>query len=237
MRKSDLFRSDRVRRARPERRWHDETIYCRSGWRSCFSCDDQQRGGCGEPVLDQRAVVGGGADGGNLPRSARQKAARAFAHGFCIAEAAGFAGTDSVYVDVAIIDLADVKDVNALFAELFARGSRPARTIYQAARLPFDGCIKVQAVAARCACRFRIETPKPAAPPWHLDAPFAMHAPPAPSSTPSRFAIRPAPLTTRSASMALYLPLTAILTRRPSPVGSMCLTKAWGRMRLLSRRT
>ena len=93
--------------------------------------------------------LSGGADGGNLPRSARQKAARAFAHGFCIAEAAGFAGTDSVYVDVAIIDLADVKDVNALFAELFAEGSRPARTIYQAARLPFDGCIKVQAVAAR----------------------------------------------------------------------------------------
>ena len=49
----------------------------------------------------------------------------------------------------AFIDLADVKEVNALFAELFPIGARPARTIYQAAKLPFGGRIKVQAIAAR----------------------------------------------------------------------------------------
>jgi len=51
--------------------------------------------------------------------------------------------------DLAFLDLADVKAVNGLYAELFPEGQRPARTIYQAARLPFGGRIKVQAVAAR----------------------------------------------------------------------------------------
>jgi 2-iminobutanoate/2-iminopropanoate deaminase len=54
-----------------------------------------------------------------------------------------------VYVDVAFIDLRDVAEVNALFGELFPEGRRPARTIYQAAALPYGGKVKVQAVAVR----------------------------------------------------------------------------------------
>jgi 2-iminobutanoate/2-iminopropanoate deaminase len=68
---------------------------------------------------------------------------------FRIAEAAGFDRSDIVYVDLAFIDLNDVKEVNDLYAELFEKGRRPARTVYQAAKLPFGGRIKVQAVAAR----------------------------------------------------------------------------------------
>jgi 2-iminobutanoate/2-iminopropanoate deaminase len=75
---------------------------------------------------------------GYIPGTAREEAERAFAHVFRIAEAAGFTRDDIVYVDLAFIDLA-----------LFAEGRRPARTIYQAAKLPFGGRIKVQAVAAR----------------------------------------------------------------------------------------
>jgi 2-iminobutanoate/2-iminopropanoate deaminase len=86
---------------------------------------------------------------GYIPGTAREEAERAFAHVFRIAEAAGFARDDIVYVDLAFIDLADVPEVNALFAALFAEGRRPARTVYQAAKLPFGGRIKVQAVAAR----------------------------------------------------------------------------------------
>lgn len=56
---------------------------------------------------------------------------------------------DIVCVDLAFHDLADVQEVNALYAELFPEGCRPARTIYQAARLPYGGKVKVQAVAAR----------------------------------------------------------------------------------------
>jgi 2-iminobutanoate/2-iminopropanoate deaminase len=90
-----------------------------------------------------------GEDGSYVAGSARDEAERAFGHVFRIAEAAGFTRGDIVYVDIAFIDLADVKEVNALFASLFPEGRRPARTIYQAAKLPFGGRIKVQAIAAR----------------------------------------------------------------------------------------
>lgn len=90
-----------------------------------------------------------GPDGAYAPGSAREEAKRAFAHVFRIAEASGFRRSDIVYVDLAFIDLADVPEVNKLYGELFAEGQRPARTIYQAAKLPFGGKIKVQAVCAR----------------------------------------------------------------------------------------
>ena len=90
-----------------------------------------------------------GPDGLYLPGTTREEAERAFAHVFRIAEAAGFSRGDIVYVDLAFIDLADVAEVNQLYGELFPEGQRPARTIYEAAKLPFGGRIKVQAVAAR----------------------------------------------------------------------------------------
>lgn len=90
-----------------------------------------------------------GDDGAYAPGTAREEAARAFAHVFRIVEAAGFSRNDIVYVDLAFVDLADVKEVNVLYGELFPAGQRPARTVYQAAKLPFGGKVKVQAVAAR----------------------------------------------------------------------------------------
>ena len=88
-------------------------------------------------------------DGSYAAGTAAEEAERAFTLVFRIAEAAGFSRFDIVYIDLAFIDLADVPEVNALYARLFAEGQRPARTIYQAARLPFGGKIKVQAIAAR----------------------------------------------------------------------------------------
>lgn len=90
-----------------------------------------------------------GDDGALVPGSTAEEAARAFGHVFAILEAAGFDRTDIVYVDLAFLNLDDLPEVNALYAGLFAPGRRPARTVYQAARLPYDGKIKVQAVAAR----------------------------------------------------------------------------------------
>jgi 2-iminobutanoate/2-iminopropanoate deaminase len=90
-----------------------------------------------------------GEDGAYAPGTAREEAERAFGNLFRIAEAAGFSRADIVYVDIAFIDLGDVKEVNGLFGELFPAGRRPARTVYQAAKLPFGGRVKVQAVAAR----------------------------------------------------------------------------------------
>jgi reactive intermediate/imine deaminase len=83
------------------------------------------------------------------PGTARQEATVAFANVFAALNAAGFSKDDIVYIDVAFLDLADVAQVNSLFAELFPEGRRPARTIYQAAALPYSGKVKVQAVAIR----------------------------------------------------------------------------------------
>jgi 2-iminobutanoate/2-iminopropanoate deaminase len=74
---------------------------------------------------------------------------RAFRNVFAAAAVAGFAIEEIVYVDIAFIDLVDVSEVNALYEELFLEGRRPARTIYQAAALPYGGRVKVQAVAVR----------------------------------------------------------------------------------------
>jgi 2-iminobutanoate/2-iminopropanoate deaminase len=79
----------------------------------------------------------------------RDEAALAFSNVFNAVAAAGFSRTDIVYVDIAFIDLADVSVVNELFAELFPEPRRPARTVYQAAALPYGGRVKIQAVAVR----------------------------------------------------------------------------------------
>jgi enamine deaminase RidA (YjgF/YER057c/UK114 family) len=81
--------------------------------------------------------------------SAREQARRAFDNLFAAVRAAGFAVADLAFIDVAFADLRDLAEVNALFAELFPEDRRPARTIYQAAALPFGGKVKVMGVAVR----------------------------------------------------------------------------------------
>ena len=86
-------------------------------------------------------------DDGYRPGTAREEAARAFELVFLIVEHAGFARGDVVYVDLAFADLDDLPEVDALYGELF--DEPPARTIYQAAKLPFGAKVKVQAIAMR----------------------------------------------------------------------------------------
>jgi 2-iminobutanoate/2-iminopropanoate deaminase len=95
----------------------------------------------GQLAVDEHGVFQAGAT--------HEEAALAFRNVFAAVEAAGFARHEIVYVDIAFIDLADVAQVNALYAELFPEGRRPARTIYQAAALPYGARVKVQAVAVR----------------------------------------------------------------------------------------
>jgi 2-iminobutanoate/2-iminopropanoate deaminase len=73
----------------------------------------------------------------------------AFRNVFTALAAAGFSREEVVFVEIAFQNLADLPKVNTLFAELFATGRRPARTVYEAAALPYGGKIKVQAVAVR----------------------------------------------------------------------------------------
>ncbi|NSX55327.1 RidA family protein [Parasulfitobacter algicola] len=86
-------------------------------------------------------------DDGYRPGTPRAEAERAFELIFLIAAEAGFDRSDIVYVDLAFADLDDLPDVNALYGELFE--TPPARTIYQAAKLPFGAKVKVQAVAMK----------------------------------------------------------------------------------------
>ena len=79
--------------------------------------------------------------------TAREEAERAFELVFLIAKEAGFARDEIVYVDLAFSDLDELPEVNALYGELF--DPRPARTIYQAAKLPFGAKVKVQAIAMK----------------------------------------------------------------------------------------
>jgi 2-iminobutanoate/2-iminopropanoate deaminase len=87
--------------------------------------------------------------GNYVPDSPREEAARAFRNLFSAAKAAGFSEGDIVYIDIAFTDLSDLAEVNALYAELFRDGKRPARTVYQAAALPYGGRVKVMGVAIK----------------------------------------------------------------------------------------
>lgn len=94
----------------------------------------------------QLSVDGSGAF---VAGTAGEEAVRAFGNLFAAVRAAGFAVSDLVFVDIAFIDLADLAEVNDLYADLFAEFERPARTLYQAAALPFSARIKVMGVAIR----------------------------------------------------------------------------------------
>jgi 2-iminobutanoate/2-iminopropanoate deaminase len=104
-------------------------------------------------VVDDHCYLSGqlslAEDGSYVPGTAGDEARRAFANLFAAVRAAGFAVEDLVFVDIAFVDLADAPAVNALYAELFPAGRRPARTMYQAAALPFGGRVKVMGVAIR----------------------------------------------------------------------------------------
>ncbi len=77
------------------------------------------------------------------------EAERAFKNFFAALRAAGFTPEEVVFVDIAFADLSELGNVNTLFADLFPEGRRPARTIYQAAALPFGGKVKVTGVAMK----------------------------------------------------------------------------------------
>ena len=79
----------------------------------------------------------------------KEEATRAFENVFAAAKAAGFDKTEIVYVDIAFSDLTEVKEVNDIYMDLFPEGRRPARTIYEAAALPFGGKVKVVATAVK----------------------------------------------------------------------------------------
>jgi len=73
----------------------------------------------------------------------------AFNNLFAVLKAANFEQNQIVFVDIAFLDLKDLADITPYYDSLFPSGRKPARTIYQAAALPYGGKIKVMAVAIR----------------------------------------------------------------------------------------
>lgn len=104
-------------------------------------------------VVDRTCYLSGqlalDAQGQLVPGSAFQQARLAFDNLLRALSAAGFDAGDLVFVDIALTDLADLPQVNEVYAAIFADGRRPARTVYQAAALPFGGAVKVMGVAMK----------------------------------------------------------------------------------------
>jgi 2-iminobutanoate/2-iminopropanoate deaminase len=89
------------------------------------------------------------ANGKFIDGTSNEQAERSFANLFCAVRAAGFSVDDLTFIDIAFINLEDLSEINKLYANLFPEGRRPARTIYQAAALPYGGRIKVMGVAIK----------------------------------------------------------------------------------------
>jgi 2-iminobutanoate/2-iminopropanoate deaminase len=104
-------------------------------------------------VVDNICYLSGqlsiGEDGQYIAGTAKEEAVRAFSNLFSAIKAANFSISDLTFVDIAFIDLNELSEVNDLYAELFPEGQRPARTIYQAAALPYGGRVKVMGVAIK----------------------------------------------------------------------------------------
>ena len=73
----------------------------------------------------------------------------AFSNFFAVLKAAQFDKEDVVFIDIAFNNLDDLPEVNQLYTDLFPESKRPARTIYQAAALPFGGKIKITGTAVK----------------------------------------------------------------------------------------
>lgn len=78
-----------------------------------------------------------------------EEARLAFNNVFAALKAAGFDKSEIVYIDIAFSDLAKLEEVNQIYMTLFPKGKRPARTVYEAAKLPFGGKVKIVATAAK----------------------------------------------------------------------------------------
>jgi 2-iminobutanoate/2-iminopropanoate deaminase len=95
----------------------------------------------GQLAVDKNGIFVGG--------TTLEQAQLAFNNVFAILKEADFSKEDIVFIDLAFIDLKDISVINQFYDSLFETGRKPARTVYQAAALPFDGRIKVMAIAIK----------------------------------------------------------------------------------------
>jgi 2-iminobutanoate/2-iminopropanoate deaminase len=75
-----------------------------------------------------------------------EQARAAFANVWAVLKAAGFTREEIVFIDLAFADLADLAAITPYYDSLFESRRKPARTIYQAAALPYGAKIKPKIV-------------------------------------------------------------------------------------------
>jgi 2-iminobutanoate/2-iminopropanoate deaminase len=86
-------------------------------------------------------------DGLYVSGTIKEETVRAFNNVFAALNVAGFDKSEIVYIDIAFSDLSKANEVNLIYMHLFPEGRRPARTIYEAAKLPFAAKVKIVATA------------------------------------------------------------------------------------------
>jgi len=84
-----------------------------------------------------------------LAGTIKEEVIQAFDNVFVAAKAAGFDKSEIVYIEIEFSNLTEIKDAHDIYMDLFPEGRRPARTIYQAAALPFGGKIKIVATTVK----------------------------------------------------------------------------------------
>ena len=88
-------------------------------------------------------------EGNYVEGTITEEATLAFNNVFAALDAAGFDKSEIAYIDIAFSDLSLLNKVNKLYISLFPEGKRPARTVYEAAKLPFNGKVKIVATAVK----------------------------------------------------------------------------------------
>ena len=85
---------------------------------------------------------------GALPEGVEAQTRQSLDNIDAILESAGYARTDVVKTTVFLKDLNDFAAVNAIYGAFFGE-HRPARSCVQVAKLPKDGLVEIEVVAAR----------------------------------------------------------------------------------------
>lgn len=85
---------------------------------------------------------------GTMPQGVKEQTRQALENISAILQAAGLTLADVVKTTVMLADIADFADMNAAYAEYFT-DSKPARVCFQAAALPKNTRLEIDAVAGK----------------------------------------------------------------------------------------
>lgn len=85
---------------------------------------------------------------GALPEGIEAQARQSLCNVDAILSAAGFTKTDVIKTTVYIKNMSDFATVNGIYAEYFG-DHKPARSCVEVARLPKDGLVEIEVIAAK----------------------------------------------------------------------------------------